>query len=103
MGAGAKKHYSFGAWTIKPGREEEFRSAWKDFAQWTSESRSGAAEGVLVQDTDDPKLFYCFWPFDSRESIERWRADMMFRQHMMRMRAYCESCRPSVATVVEKI
>lgn len=96
------RHYSIGAWTIKPGREEEFKSAWNDFAQWTAESKT-ASEGVLVQDTEDTRLFYCFWPFDSEEAIARWRSDFMFRQHMMRMRAFCESCRPSIVRVVNRI
>jgi heme-degrading monooxygenase HmoA len=99
----ANEHYSFGAWTIKPGREDEFKTAWNDFAQWTAEARAGAAEGVLVQDIDDPRLFYCFWPFDSQEAIDRWRSDLMFRQHMMRMKAYCENCRPSVTKMVGKV
>ena len=103
MELSTEKHYSIGAWTIKVGREEEFKSAWKDLAQWTAESGSGASEGVLVQDTEDPRLFYCFWPFDSREAVDRWRSDATFRQYLMRMRAYCESCRPSVVKIVGRV
>jgi heme-degrading monooxygenase HmoA len=98
-----RKHYSIGSWVIKPGREEEFKSAWNDFAMWTAEAKTGASEGVLVQDTDDPRLFYCFWPFESEEAIKRWRSDIMFRQHMMRMRAYCDSCRPSTVKMVGRV
>ncbi|MDW5563738.1 MAG: hypothetical protein SA339_10975 [Methanomassiliicoccus sp.] len=97
------RHYSIGSWIIKPGREEEFKSAWNDFAQWTAEARTAASEGVLVQDTEDSRLFYCFWPFKSEEAIKQWRSDIMFRQHMMRMRAYCDSCHPSIVKMVNKV
>lgn len=92
-------YYSICTWTIKPGREEEFRTAWNDFAQWTAESRT-ASEGVLTMDTEDPRKFYSFWPFESEEAVARWRSDNMFRQHMMRLRAYCEDCRPSIVRQV---
>jgi len=98
-----RKRYSIGSWVVKPGREEEFRSAWNDLALWTAESKIGASEGVLVQDTEDPRLFYCLWLFESEEAIDRWRSDIMFRQHMMRMRAYCDSCRPSTVRLVERV
>lgn len=99
----SKKHCSFGAWTIKAGREDEFRSTWSDLVQWTAEASMGASEGVLVQDSDDPRLFYSFMPFESMEAIEKWRLDIMFKRFMMRMRAYCEACRPSAGLMVENV
>jgi heme-degrading monooxygenase HmoA len=97
------KLYSIGSWTIKPGREEEFIAAWKDFACWTAEPGSGASEGVLAQDVDDPRLFYCFWPFSDEDSLRRWRSEVPFKQFMMRMRAYCETCRPSIVRTVGRV
>ena len=97
------KHYSIGAWTIKPGRENEFISAWNGFAQWTTEVTFGASQGTLVQDIDEPRLFYCFWPFNSADDVRDWRSEPKFREFMMRMRAFCESCHPSIARVVGKV
>lgn len=99
---GERNHYSICAWTVKPGREDDFRTAWNDFAQWTAESKT-ASEGVLVQDTEDPRRFYCFWPFESEEAIARWRSGTLFRQHMMRLRAFCADCRPSIVKLVDRI
>jgi heme-degrading monooxygenase HmoA len=93
-------NYSIAVWTIKPGREAEFVSAWQDFAAWSSDIGAGALEGTLVQDAEEPRRFFCFWPFDSEEGIRRWRAEPKFREFMMRMRAYCESCQPSVSRTV---
>jgi heme-degrading monooxygenase HmoA len=93
-------NYSMAVWLIKPGREAEFVSTWHDFATWTSESGSGALEGILVQDVDEPRRFFCFWPFESEEGIRRWRSDTKFKEFMMRMRAYCESCQPSISRTV---
>jgi hypothetical protein len=78
-------------------------AAWNDFARWTTEPGSGASEGVLVQDIDDPRLFYCFWPFVSEDAIQRWRSEVRFKQFMMRMRAYCETCRPSIVRTVGRV
>jgi heme-degrading monooxygenase HmoA len=94
------KYYSIGAWTIKPGRENEFVSTWNDFAQWTTELTAGESMGTLVQDVEEPRLFYCFWPFETEEGIKKWRSEPKFREFMMRMRAFCESWRPSIARVV---
>jgi heme-degrading monooxygenase HmoA len=85
---------------IKPGREEEFVSTWRDFATWTADIRSGALAGTLVQDTDEPRRFFCFWPFESEEGIRQWRSEPKFREFMMRMRAYCESYQPSISRTV---
>jgi quinol monooxygenase YgiN len=92
--------YSIAVWMIKPGREEEFISTWRDFAQWTAERNVGAVSGTLVQDSDEPRRFFCFWPFKDREGISKWRSDPKFREFMMRMRAYCENCQPSIARQV---
>jgi heme-degrading monooxygenase HmoA len=94
------KYYSIGAWTIKPGRENEFVSTWNDFAQWTTELTAGESMGTLVQDVEEPRLFYCFWPFETEERIKKWRSEPKFRELMMRMRAFCESWHPSIARVV---
>ncbi len=96
----AGTYYSIGAWTIKPGRESEFLSTWNDFAQWTTELTSGGSLGVLVQDVEEPRLFYCFWPFQSEEGFRRWSGEPKFRELMMHMRALCESCHPSFARIV---
>jgi len=93
-------NYSIAVWLIKPGREAEFVSAWHDFAAWTAHAGMGAFEGTLVQDIDEPRRFFCFWPFESDESIRRWRTDPRFREFMMRMRAYCENCQPSISRTV---
>lgn len=97
------KHFSIGAWTIKPGRENEFISAWNDFAQWTTELTSGASQGTLVQDIDEPRLFYCFWPFDDADAVRDWRSEPKYREFMMRMRAFCESYSPSITRLVGKV
>ncbi len=94
------RNFSIAVWTIKVGREEEFVAAWLDFAAWTADIKVGALGGTLVQDSEDPRRFICFWPFDSEEGIRRWRDEPKFRSFMMRMRAFCESCQPSTGRTV---
>ena len=93
-------NYAIAVWMIKPGREEEFLSAWKDFATWTSESGAGALEGTLVQDVQEPRRFFCFWPFVDEPGINKWKGDAKHREFMMRMRAYCESHTPAICRTV---
>lgn len=92
--------FSIAVWMIKAGREAEFVAAWQDFATWTADIKTGALGGTLVQDSEEPRRFICFWPFDSAEGIRRWKDELKFRSFMMRMRAYCESCQPTMGRTV---
>jgi heme-degrading monooxygenase HmoA len=102
-GSRSASNFSIAIWLIKAGREAEFIAAWQDFATWTSDIKVGALGGTLVQDSEDPRKFICFWPFDSEEGIRQWRAEPKFRSFMMRMRAYCESCQPSTGRTVGQV
>lgn len=87
---------------IKPGREAEFIATWQDMALWTEDMKVGASEGILIQDVEEPRRFFGFWPFESEVGVQKLRNDPKFKEYMMRMRAYCEDCKPSMARVVGK-
>jgi hypothetical protein len=52
--------YTHGRWVVKEGQQDRFQAAWKDLAEWTNAEISGAVAGEarLLQDLDDPTLFY---------------------------------------------
>ncbi|MGH2605671.1 MAG: hypothetical protein ACRDG5_03690, partial [Anaerolineales bacterium] len=55
--------FTSGAWLVKEGKEAEFVSAWKNFAEWTSRAGLGAGAGHLLQDTAEPRRFLSFGPW----------------------------------------
>src|SRR4029079_16206921 len=57
-------HYTHTTWHVKPGSEEEFVRRWGEWADWTR--RQGLVEdALLLQDTEDPRRFVSFGPWES--------------------------------------
>ena len=71
--------WTHGRWVVKPGREDEFVEAWRGLAERTAEEFPGA-HGVLLRDRDKPNRFYSFGPWESSETVERWRGSTFFRE-----------------------
>jgi heme-degrading monooxygenase HmoA len=86
--------YTCGIWTVLPGSEEEFVSAWSDLAEWTAEHVAGAGFATLVQDEERPNRFLSFGPWESAEAIEAWRSSTGFRERVERMRELLERFEP---------
>ncbi len=80
--------YTHGRWVVKDGQQERFQAAWQELAEWTTANVSGtvAGEARLLQDIDDPMLFYSFGPWDSLDAINAWRADPGFQERVGRIR-----------------
>lgn len=80
--------YTHGRWVVNNGQQKRFQAAWQDLAEWTNTTISGAVAGEarLLQDLDDPTLFYSFGPWESLEAIQAWRADAGFQKGVERLR-----------------
>lgn len=80
--------YTHGRWVVKEGQEAAFQAAWQEFAEWTNANISGAVNGEarLLQDLDDPRIFFSFGPWESLEAIQAWRASDGFQERIGRMR-----------------
>jgi heme-degrading monooxygenase HmoA len=77
--------YTLGIWTVKPGREDEFVEAWRDFAERTrDEFRASGA--TLLRDREVPNRFISSGPWDSMEAVESWRASSLFAEGVGRIR-----------------
>lgn len=100
MDEGASKRFYVGAWVIKGGRESEFISAWTDLAHWTQEQGKGVGEVRLVQDLEDPRRFYAIWEWGTEDDVSKWRASTRYKEFIMRMRAFCEVCQPTIGRAV---
>jgi heme-degrading monooxygenase HmoA len=94
--------YTHGRWLVKKGRQERFQAAWQEMADWTNAEINGAVAGEarLLQDLDDPALFFSFGPWDSLEAIQAWRADPGFQERVGRIRELLESFEPHTLRMV---
>jgi heme-degrading monooxygenase HmoA len=94
--------YTHGRWVVKEGQQERFQAAWQELAEWTNAEISGAVGGEarLLQDLDDPTLFFSFGPWDSLQSIQSWRADSGFQERVRRIRDLLESFEPHTLQMV---
>lgn len=100
MEGGQEKCYFVGDWRIKEGREQEFKEAWADFAQWTLEQKFADHALELFQDLAEPRRYYALWRCGSERSVEEWTKQTGYKEFVMRMRAFCEHCTPSIAQPV---
>ena len=88
--------YTSGRWTVVPGREEEFVTAWREMAQWTSAEIPGNSWATLLQDHEEPNVFLSLGPWESAEAIAAWRESPGFKEHVGRIRGMLEDFEPGV-------
>mgnify|MGYP002410134675 CR=1 FL=1 len=100
---GGQRCYFVGDWLIKEGREQEFQDVWTDFAQWTLEQKFADRAIELYQDVAEPRRFYALWDCGSDRSIEDWTRQTRYKEFVMRMRAFCERCTPTIAQPVREV
>jgi heme-degrading monooxygenase HmoA len=81
--------WTHGAWTVKPGREEEFIAAWRAMARGAVEQFDPPGTPRLLRDRERPNLFRSFGPWDDPEQVERFRG--FIQPHLERIRELTES------------
>jgi heme-degrading monooxygenase HmoA len=91
--------YTLGVWTVKQGRDGEFRDAWEALGQWTVEE-GFATHGTLVRDRANPSRYISFGPWPSADHVERWRSSAGFKAHLDRILATVESFEPGTYDTV---
>ncbi len=92
--------YTSGIWTVKPGKEEEFIQAWREFANWSGSSQVGAGAARLLQDLEHPNRLISFGDWDNPESIQQWRSTPEFAAFLVQARALCDDIQPGTFKVV---
>jgi heme-degrading monooxygenase HmoA len=86
--------FTHGRWVVKPGREDAFVAAWRDFAEWTVANVEGSSNGWLLRDREQRDHFYSFGPWESLEAIEAWRASAGFQERVGGIQELLESFEP---------
>jgi heme-degrading monooxygenase HmoA len=91
--------YTLAVWTVRPGREDEFVTLWRELGDWTLNTFTEAT-GTLLRDRDAPNRFVSFGPWDSLDTIERWRSSPEWQDVAGRIRNLLESFEPGTYDLV---
>ena len=86
--------YTSGTWHAYPGAEDEFVSAWEQFAAWAS-TMPGAGRLQLVRDLHEPARFVSFGDWASLEQVRAWKRSPEFRERMARVLQHVDEFRPA--------
>ena len=92
--------FTYGRWTVTPGKHDEFQAAWRDLADWTLANIEGAGWAKLLMDGEDPNLFLSFGTWTDPAAIQRWRSSDGFAEHIGRMRGLLDDFEAHIAQVV---
>lgn len=91
--------WTYGTWTVTPGREDEFTAAWQDLADWNAREFLPGAAAVLLRDDDQPNVFVSFGGWPDTETIDRWRASAGMQTRVRAMMPMLESFVPHTAAL----
>jgi len=93
---GERDHvYTFGLWSVKPGKEGDFIAAWETFARWTGDHHAGMmGEARLLQDIDQPSHFVSIGGWSDMKKVEAWRHSTDFQSFFSRVSELCEETQP---------
>lgn len=86
--------YTFGIWTVHPGKEAEFKRIWDDFARWSSDHQPGGGDARLVQDLEAPNRFISYGPWESSDAILAWRGTLEFKAFAAQAQKLCADFQP---------
>jgi heme-degrading monooxygenase HmoA len=92
--------YAAGVWSVRPGNEQAFIEAWKEFSAWTALHQKGSGYGNLLQDLENPSRFISFGPWDNLESVRAWRQQPEFRKAIARFMDLCDEVTPGTFRLV---
>ena len=96
------QHYSNGVWQVKSGQEENFKAAWKEFAELALKNQ-GALEGTLLQEIDNTKNFVSFGLWENTESTQKWQNSSEFKSYMAKFKDLCDSMQIKILKSIVKI
>jgi heme-degrading monooxygenase HmoA len=71
--------WTHGAWTVKPGHEEDFVAAWQHMARDVLREFQPLAGPRLLQDQDRSNVFRSFAAWDDPEEVDRFRDFVQLR------------------------
>jgi heme-degrading monooxygenase HmoA len=94
--------FTTGSWRPFEGQEEEFLSAWRDFAGWAS-TLPGAGTATLARDLRDPARFVSFMGWETIEAVQAWKSSPEFKPRMSVVQQHIDEFAPTELEVVASI
>ena len=85
--------WTSGVWTVRPGQEDAFAAAFREFAEWSRRAFGGSRVWLLRQ-RDRPNVYISLGPWPDDATIAAWRASPGFQERVGAMRALLESFEP---------
>ncbi|HYI45313.1 MAG TPA: antibiotic biosynthesis monooxygenase family protein [Actinomycetota bacterium] len=95
--------FTCGRWQVAPGKEDEFVAAWRELADWTSTSISGAGWAKLLRDRENPNVFLSFGRWDSMGALQEWRSAGGFTERIGKMRGLLEDFEAKILETTAEI
>jgi heme-degrading monooxygenase HmoA len=80
--------YTSGVWVVRPGEENDFVEAWKEFVALGAEM-PGSGTFRLVRDAGQPGRYMSFAPWESFDAQRAWREHPEFQERLDRARTHC--------------
>jgi heme-degrading monooxygenase HmoA len=91
-------NYTHTVWRVRPGREDEFVSRWRDWVAWSH--REGLeAPALLLRDVESPQTFVSFGPWESVGAVRNWRALPGYQERVARLREVVDEFEPRTLEV----
>ena len=69
--------YTTGSWKPKPGAEDAFVEAWREFAEWAT-TRPGVGTLHLTRDLQSPDRYVSFADWENAETVAAWKSTPEF-------------------------
>jgi quinol monooxygenase YgiN len=95
--------YTSGDWYVKAGREEEFKDAWRELADWTGADINWRGWAKLMQDKEEMTHFRSIAEWPDQEMVDRWRASDGFQQRIAKIRELVTDMRIATLSVVFEV
>jgi heme-degrading monooxygenase HmoA len=93
--------YTHSTWQVKPGLEDEFVRRWEDLARWSA-LQGLSSRAKLLRDVDEPSRVVSFGPWESMESVRRWRAAPGFHERVARLQEVLDDFERTLKVVSER-
>lgn len=92
--------YTLGAWTVKPGKQDEFVEAWLAVGRHFARLDHPPGPGTLLQSVDEPTRFYSFGPWGSLVDVQAMREHPDTPAALGAAMALCDEAHPGTYRVV---
>ena len=95
--------FTCGRWQVAAGKEDEFVAAWRELADWTSTTISGAGWAKLLRDRETPNVFLSIGRWDSIAALHEWRSNAGFTERIGNMRGMLEDFEAKILETTAEI